>query len=155
MDKRREVLEQYYTENFDSLVKGAGRPFDTPQDGEDVVQEAFARALQYLPQFNPDKGNFEQWLRRIIQNTQRDFLKDKRLKGLSNSAVEDIGVHVSLDDKLMCNELGHKIAKKKQPARDVLKLYYFLGYQRGDISKALGMGYSAVDRTIERFKNSL
>lgn len=155
MNRKREVLEQYYTEHFDALAKGAARPFDTPQDGEDVVQEAFTRALHYLPQFNPDKGNFEQWIRRILQNTIRDFLKEKRLKGLSNSEPDEMGEFISLDDKLLCNELGHKIAKRKQPARDILKLYYFLGYQPAEIAKALGITVFAVNVAVARFKRSL
>jgi RNA polymerase sigma-70 factor (ECF subfamily) len=152
MNKKQQILQQYYKENWGSLVKGAGGPFDTPQDGEDVVQEAFTRALTYIDTFNPDKGNFEGWFRRILQNTMKDHLREKRLKGMSDSE-EELEDEVSLDNDALCSEVAKEINNKRQPARDILTMYFLLGYTPKDISKSLNLKSKTVRQAIWRFKN--
>ena len=62
-----------------------------PFDADDLYQETWLRAVQYLPQYDPGR-EFEPWLTRICVNTYRSTLRrlaKSPLLGFSNTEEKD------------------------------------------------------------------
>lgn len=76
------LIEKFYKEYRNRLVNETKKKVGSIYNAEDVVQEAFLRALTYCGTFDPDKGPFEEWFSRIIANAGKDFNKVERLHGM-------------------------------------------------------------------------
>jgi RNA polymerase sigma factor (sigma-70 family) len=90
LDKKR-ILKEYYALEYDNLAKKIGRRVFDAQDIDDVLQEAFTKALEYLDSFKGDRP-FPNWFGVILQNTVKDyrteFLNNKA--GLSHNDAEEL-----------------------------------------------------------------
>jgi RNA polymerase sigma-70 factor (ECF subfamily) len=64
------------------------------RDAEDVVQDAYLRALRFFGGFRGDDGRA--WLLAIVRNTCYDFLRSHRPQELTEAFDEE--VHTTVDD---------------------------------------------------------
>lgn len=82
MSRCNVLIEEFYIENRKRLVKAVAarcRDFD---DAEDIVQEAFCRALKYLDWI--DKEDMHRWFHTVIDNAYNDHMRAKRRSGCSD-----------------------------------------------------------------------
>lgn len=57
------------------------------QKAEDIMQEVFIKAYRAKDTFNPEKGKYSNWLRRITINQCFD---EKRKKALASSSLDEM-----------------------------------------------------------------
>jgi RNA polymerase sigma-70 factor, ECF subfamily len=77
-EERRERFEEHALPHLDRLYGAALRYTRDPQDAEDLVQEAFAKAYQKFHQYEPGT-NLRAWLYRILTNTYiNQYRKEQR-----------------------------------------------------------------------------
>lgn len=147
-------LEEYYAENFDTLVKRYANRSGSVQNAEDVVQEAFARALKYLPTFDGKKP-LENWFSRILQNSFREFRIAERNYGM-NMTNEDAEVPcpICLENKRLVHDVKEYI-KKEMPKdeQEILILYYIRGYGFQDIVRITDEKYRRVNYVVYKFND--
>lgn len=65
-------LYKFYKPRIYKRARHAGL---SPEAAEDVVQGVFVSVIRNIHQFDPLKGNFENWINRITTNAINDYLK--------------------------------------------------------------------------------
>lgn len=152
-----DVIKNHYEENYDLLVKRMARRLGSVEDGEDVVQEAFTRAVQYYKSWTGKR--FENWFNVILSNTYKRFLNEKKMGGLSKpleDSLEEIEpVIVNYLDSIATSELKAMVENKVGRDRDILMLSMFYGYSWAEIAALLSISKRAIDGVIYRFNLEL
>lgn len=126
----------------------------SPQDAEDVLQEAAMTALQQLSNLRQD-GAFSSWFLRIVVNRCRDMLRRRRVRAaepiednLTPSAEQAWGVEASLD-------LTHALERLSPDHRTVVVLHYGLGYTTDQVASIVGKAPGTVRRLLSESYRSL
>ena len=151
------VLEKFYVENRLVLVKRLTNRAGSIDNAEDILQEAFARALKYGGSFDPKKCELGAWFNTIMNNALRDFKKAERLSGMSTTYEEDEEQEDKEDEPPilnydLCQRISKEIAKRDINARSVLHLYFERQYKVGEIKQVLDIPYKTAESIIYRFK---
>ncbi len=123
---------------------------------EDVVQEAFRRAWQFYPSFDPEIGNLHSWFNSIVFNSLRDIQREMR--GQPSTSDKDISWEDVLTDVTQKKEDLPKFISevKNKKHQQVLYLFFILGYTSTEISEIEeGITVSNVTTIINRFKEAL
>jgi len=149
------LIENYYKEKYDDLVRMYSSRAG-PDDVEDVVQEGFYRALKYIHTFNPTYITVERWMSGILNNCLKDMLREKR----DGAAMHDTDHDPTTEDRCPSDvELEEKIlteiGKKVGAARQILWLYFKMGYKNSDIHQIVGGSYTHVDNSTNDFKRDM
>ena len=149
-----EELEQLYIDKRQDYVKmytsRAGN-----NDVEDVVQEAFYRAILYADNYN-SLMPLDRWFSGIIENCLKDLYKEKR-EGASMHHVltEDSAIVEPKYDEGLTKLLLEEIGKYEGDAVQILYLYFICGYRSVDVHKVVGGSYVSARKIISRFKQHL
>ena len=88
------ILEIHYNRNRDVLTKKLAGRVGTRYNAEDVVQEAYARALKYFRAWTYDGvgtelDSFNRWFTTILNNACREFQYEERGQGMVRAALVD------------------------------------------------------------------
>lgn len=141
------------------------RQTDTPQDAEDIVQEAFMQVYFALGRYTPQQVRLlilHPWLYKVTLNT---FYARKRksklqsvslnslLEGDTSFEVEDDAAkqpEILIEEREELRELGTLVSKLPEHYRTVVNLYYFeeLSYQ--EIAEMLNMPMGSVKSHLYR-----
>ena len=160
-----EDLVAAYEKNVYNL---ALRMTGSPEDAEDMAQEAFLKAYNSLPSFRGD-SKFSVWLYRIVSNVCLDFLRKKNKRGaVSLSVVDDDGEDTQLDlpdvsqspeevleKKLTREAVRRGLAALPPDARQILLLREIQGLSYEEIGDALGLESGTVKSRIFRARKKL
>lgn len=154
-------LEEFYRTHRTRLVVSICRKVGGNYDvAEDVVQEAFMRAISFYPSFDPERGKLSSWFNKIMYNAMRD-VQNRGVEDLSTmsedcSADDVMGGETRLDSRAR-TILAEDIRKVKNKLhRRVLYLFYVLGYSSKEISMIeVGVSQSNVTTIAMRFKKQV
>ena len=149
-------LETYFKENYDALVKKIVRRAGSPENAEDVVQEAFFRAMKYWDSYSPEQ-KLGAWLNTIMVNACRDHLKNDRMLGMTVEISDDQfdPVELPLTDHDTLRQVQKLMRKKSYPQSEIIRLYYFKGYKPIEIKEILDVKHGTVRQTVLRFKEEV
>lgn len=152
-----EVIEQYHIKHYYLLVKRIKYRTGNEADAEDIVQEAFSRALKYQTTFHDDM-EFRHWFGRILSNVLKDYIHDKFVNGVDaefDEEHEDLIIDKRHIADIM-NGIGDDIDNMEDPHhREVVTLYLVLGFPIRDIVKITNMKYKSIDTIVHRFKKRM
>lgn len=150
------VIEEYYSNNFEELVKRYHNRAGGRENSEDIVQEAFARALQYFPTFD-GRVPFENWFSRILQNSFRQFKTDEKNYGMNMSNEDaDVPCPVCLENKRLVHDVKQYIMNSSpKNEREILQLYYIKGYSFQDIVRITDEKYRRVNYVVYKFNDTI
>lgn len=151
-----QVIEEFYANNFDKLVKKLTFRAGTEWDAEDAIHDAFERAIKYFPSFDPDKSAFPMWFNRILVNAIKDHFNRNQGRG-DVEFEEDMvdGIPCSHYTDKMLDEIRERIATRKPHIAEILHLFFEKGYGAKDISRMVESTHVAVNQTIFRFREEL
>lgn len=158
--KMNEVVNSHYRENYSLLVKRMYRRLNSLEDAEDVVQEAFTRALQYYPSYDSKKcKRFENWFNVVLSNVYKKFVNEKRLAGLSKS-LEDATDELEpvIVDHFRCitkKEIKRLMGDKPNDVREILSLHLMYGYAPSEISLLVSSNTRRVNNVLYNFSQEL
>jgi RNA polymerase sigma factor (sigma-70 family) len=161
---RKQLLSDYYQLEKESLTKKISRKMFDLQDTEDVLHDAFEKALRYLDTYDGTQG-FAAWFGVILNNCVKDyrteFLNNKI--GMSHKDVEEIG-----DDQFAIEDsgietdwkaidiVGKEIDSKTEPAKKILGLYFLYQMPSAEIRYFLeDIKLKAIRMCIHRFKSDM
>lgn len=147
-------VEAFYRENYDELCKRVYHRSGGIHNSEDVVQEAFARALQYWDSFNPHLKELGAWFNTILNNSLRDHMKAERMMGCSVEYDEflDEPYNPTEEEQELYKVVVRKLEEKEQPYRDVLYLYFIRDYKPKEIARVVELTNANIRKIVERFK---
>lgn len=153
----REELEKYYSENFNKLCKVYARRAGSPEAGEDIVQEGFAIALQYLNSYNPKYNNFKAWMDRVLMTAFRSYRNSERMQGATTELDEELieQDELRLIDSRLLVEIQALIDKKSKGVAEVLDLFFIKGYTPEDIREITGLKRKAIYQNLFRFREEV
>ncbi len=146
-------IESYYKDNYDKLVKSVSYRVGSMCNAEDVVQEAFTRALQYKDSFRQD-GNLANWFAQILRNCVRDFQQDLRMNGMTVEFEEDHDelVEDKQESKSLLKRIEYEIDKYRSPKRDILSLIFLKGFKPKEVPKEFNVSPTSVWQIACRFR---
>lgn len=114
------------------------------EDAEDAVHNAIIKAFDGLPELK-SRAKLRPWLFRILRN---ECLKLINLKSRFTSITDDMPAeHNDLEERL---DLGLAINSLGDEFREVVLLYYKLGYSTGEIAKIVGIPRGTVMSRLAR-----
>lgn len=149
-----QIIEDHYRNHRGKLLKRMMFRAATPEDAEDIVQEAYTRALRYFNSYNGEI--FERWLNTIANNC----LKEMRTVQMGHAADEFIeeeadGTSCPSYPNHVMREVFELIDTKAPVQQDVLNLYFKYEYSAIDISRVTEYSYAQCHKIIQRFKIEL
>lgn len=151
-----EELTAYFEKDYNKLVKKVSRRAGTPENAEDVVQEAFYRACKYWNS-RENVQDIKSWFGVILSNACKDKVREDRMMGMTVELEED---H---QDPVRMSEHNHDTAErivaliraKAHPQSEVLRLYYEKGYKPAEIREILDVEHGTIRQAIWRFKEEV
>lgn len=141
-------LDQWFTDIRPRLHAFCGRMMGSAIDGEDIVQEALARAALAYADAAPDKP--EAWLFRIARNAAIDALRQR--KGNTLDLTEHDGADPGADSAARAEvTLGFTaFLPLPPPQRASVVLVDVLGYSLAETASILETSVAAVKATLHR-----
>lgn len=150
-----EVIEAHYKDNYNKLCKIYRFRCNDETACEDVVQEAYVRAIKYFDNYDPTK-DFAAWFYRIIGNAFNDWRRAERGVILEEFEEQhEEGIPCSSYNEKVIREINRLIDNKEEGQKEILSLYFRKGYGPTDIAAITSHTRVAVYKTIERFKKEL
>ncbi len=144
-----------------------------PQLAEEAAQEAFLRAWQHLPGYDP-RYSFRAWVYRIAINAALDALRRERptvdIDGLegdesmgSGSGMEDRGVadpgavdpEAALEQKERAQRVRRAVLALPAPSRSVLVLREYAGLSYSEIADTLSIPLGTVMSRLNSARGQL
>jgi len=127
-------------------------------DAEDVVQDAFCRALQGLERFDPVRP-FRPWFLTILRNVARTATAERPSRqhvALSESIPEGGATPFEEAERA---EIGRRIQEAAQELptmqRKCFRLTYIEGFTSVEIAEALGVSQATVRTHVARARRAL
>ena len=148
------LIEADFLKNRQKHVKRYTFKTGSHADAEDIVQEAYCRALRYRHSFHGD--GFDKWFSTILNNCFFDFKNqqgDITGEEYDESSIEGLGCPL-YSDQIM-REIFELIATKSLMQQEVLTLFFEMDYTPVDISRCTPHSYSNCHQIIRRFRQEL
>jgi RNA polymerase sigma-70 factor (ECF subfamily) len=139
-----------------ALHRYAARMVGSVLDGEDVVQEAIARAIGALDR-SPPEGDAAPWLFRITHNAAIDFLRNRERATAEREVVDDDMV-TDADDaaRRLATRAAMSAFMRLPPAqRGAVILKDVLGYSNEEVATILGSTLAAGKAALHRGRAQL
>lgn len=126
----------------------------SPEDAEDVAQQAFVRAWNALGQFRGDSA-FSTWLHRIAARRALDRATQTRARQNQELTAEVAGLALEAApaedrDGILARRLERLITRLTAAQRAVVTLYYWEENLIGDIAVTLRMPENTVKTHLSR-----
>lgn len=148
-------IEQFYKENYNVLVKRLNRRAGGVENAEDVLQEAFVRALKYKDSFNPERQEIGAWFNTIMNNAlvvhQREQMQGGATIPYDEHEHEET-YECTSEKKQLLSEIIERIEAKDERHRNILHLYFIRGYKLKEIHDVMGGGYKGIQMLVHRFR---
>lgn len=130
-------------------------------EAEDVAQDAFLRAWQAAPRFDPDRARFTTWLHRIVLNLAIDRARRRgRLPSAGLDAVQDLpdpaeGPETRLAEAEGREALAAALDALPPRQRAAIALAYEEGLSGAAAAEALSVSERALEGLLRRARQML
>ena len=165
MLKHKEGLTLYVNE-FIGTLKNTDGIIELAEEPQDIVQEAFHKAFQALPTYNP-QYKFTTWLYNIARNIAIDYARKRKISigaNLTPDNLKDIanigsGIKNSPEDKLISSQeyrtLIEMIESLEEKYRKPAILRFIREYEYNEIAQELNLELNTVKTRLKRAKEML
>lgn len=145
-----DTLEQLYTRYYrQALLYALSLCGGNAAVAEDLVQEAFCRALLSLPD---QVDSFPGWLMRVLRNLSID--QTRRGRWMSEAEAPEQASGTTPESLLLQREetraLYRSIGRLRQEDRELLTLFYFARLPLREIAGVLGVGEGGIRMRLHR-----
>lgn len=121
---------------------------------QDVLQESFIKIFKAINNFDPNKGKFEGWIRKITVNESLKYMDRDKLKTITIDDLHKNQLEVSADaiHQLSTDELLEIVSKLPEGYRQVFNLSVIEGYKHREIAEMLGIREVSSRSNLSRAK---
>lgn len=149
-----DILTEHFKNNFESEAKRVSRYVPNYADAEDIVQEAYTRAIQYWYTYDPERP-LEQWFRTMVRNASIDWKKQDRMSGMTVKVDESNGG--ILEEEGPNRELSRVVyaeisSIKQVKTKSVIYRRFAMGLPYKTIAEVMDMSEEAVKKSIQRWR---
>lgn len=149
-------LRRFFAEEYDSLVKKATFRVRNFDDAEDVVMDAFRKAVEYWNSYDPSRKELGAWFNTILNNSIRTFQREKFMKHIEEDPDAEIPVDDSFDNKELYAKIQEDINSIKEEARrNVLHLFFNQGYSYQGIEVVTDVSVRNCRYYVDEFKKEM
>lgn len=149
------LIDKHYRENFDRLVKSYTRFISSKERAEDVIQEAYVRALSFWEAYDPERP-FDKWFNGIISSALRDNKRAENMHGMVDiKEAYDVPVKAAAIPAVILNQVTARINSKKDQEAAILRLTLFDHYRPGEISQIIRLSPGAIRQIVHRFREEI
>jgi RNA polymerase sigma-70 factor (ECF subfamily) len=126
------------------------------EDAEDVVQEAFHRAVRHLGRFD-ERRSFSAWFYAIVRNVARSASSraGRRAAAAPITTLEDDPPAPSSHDPLLAGEIERAVAELSPMQQACLRLCDIEGFSSVEAARMLGVGEGTVRTHLHRARKHL
>lgn len=125
----------------------------TEWDAEDVLHDAYERAIRYADSFKGD--NFDGWFNTIVNNARKEHLAAARGQTVEFDEEEEDGTPCLYYNERIMDEVFRLIDTKNEIQREILSLHFKQEYLPIDISRVTDYNHSSCKQVIKRFRDEL
>src|SRR6059058_3284823 len=151
--------------HLDTLYRGALRLTHDPDAAQDLVQEAYLRALRYQHSYQQGT-NMKAWLFAIMRNLFWDRFKGGRPEDVSLDGDGDFALYDTLKDptavpeadvldRIAASEVVTAVEKLPELHREVVLLVDVEGFSYKDAAQTLGVPIGTVMSRLHRARQQL
>jgi len=150
-------IEQYYKDNYNNLVNYFKRRAGSHEAAEDIVQEAFTRALKYHKSFNPERQSIEKWFYSIANNAFNNYRQQERISGMSVEMEEKHEPTYELCDYSsdLVKKVKGYLKTQEGLVKDIIELNFFKGYNMREVGQILNQPRTTVQSIVYRFRSDI
>lgn len=109
---------------------------------KDMFQEGFVRIFKDLAQFDPEKGQFRSWIRKVMVNSALQHIRAHKKWNtyleLNGVGKEDLSYYDKVLDRLSLDEIHQLIRMMPEGYRVVFNMYAVEGYSHKEIAETIG-----------------
>lgn len=146
------LIEKHYQENHKMLFKRFIFRAGGEENAQDIVQEAYYRAMRYFGSYRPEE-DFNRWFSIILNNCLREFKNIEKNHNTIEQLEED--VQCPSFPQHMMRDVYKIIQEKPLVQKEVLMLYFKQEYAAIDISRITEYSYANCHKIIQRFREEL
>ncbi len=146
-----EVLVLRYERRAHAIARAVGVPAACV---EDVVQEAFLKAFENLPQLRQPES-FGLWFLSIVRNTGRRWHREARRETAPLPEDIEAAPGESVEQAELRETLWRKVSEMPEGIREAVFLYYHEGESARRTAAALGISLAAALKRLERGRELL
>jgi RNA polymerase sigma-70 factor (ECF subfamily) len=156
-----ERFEQLVLPHLDAAYNLARWLVGSPTDAQDIVQEAFLRALRFFGGFRG--GDSRAWLLKIVRNTSYSWVRKNRPAQLTDEFDEtkhsDETATDNAETRLLSRAESERVRKALEALpltfREVLVLREIEGLSYKEISEVTGVAMGTVMSSLSRARQKL
>ena len=165
MERHKDPLRLYVNE-FIVHMKNSDGIIELAEEPQDIVQEAFQKAFQALPSYNP-QYKFSTWLFNIARNIAIDYGRKRKISIGANITPDNFhslanigsGIRNSPEDKMISSQeyrtLIEIISSLDEKYREPAILRFIKEYEYNEIAQELNLELNTVKTRIKRAKELL
>jgi len=158
LDGKKSAFKSLYNRYSKLLLLVCLRYTKNRATAEDMLQDAFIKVYKSLSQFDPNRGEFKHWSKRIVINTCLQKLRKKTVLDEFEDLVE-ISMRPMVASEAIHNlslqELTKIIQAMPPGYRTIFNLYVIDGYNHKEIGKLLGISDSTSKTQLMKAKKFL
>jgi len=151
----RTAYEELYRLYEKAMYSISLRITNDEDDAQDVLQEAFVSAFQYLNTYNKS-ASFGAWLKRIVVNKSINLIKKRKIE--LTQMTDDVDLPEEEDEynsDFSVSQVKQAIKLLPDGYRTIFSLYLLEGYDHREISQILGITESTSKSQFNRSKKKL
>ncbi len=139
----RKAQELLYRQNYAFAMVIAQRYSRDEADAADILSHAFVKVFRSIKTFDPSKGSFKTWLKRIVINEGLDHIKSRKKFGdeieLEMETVAAPNINNAAIEQMDAKELMTMIQQLPPATHAVFVLYAVDGYNHREIAEKLSI----------------
>lgn len=144
-------IEEHFKKNYNRLLKRLTFRAGTQWAAEDVIQEAYTRAIKYHKSYSG--AGLDPWISTIVNNALREYQNAE--KGYSHGPEEEEEAIDNSQFRGIMRDVYKMIEEKSPVHREVLLYFFKYEYGPKDICAITNYSYSQCHQIIQRFRNDL
>jgi RNA polymerase sigma factor (sigma-70 family) len=148
----RSDIEKLCHSDYNSMVKRISFRAGGIPNAEDVVQEAFARALKYSGTFDPAKKEIGAWFNMIMNNALRDFKRQQRMEGMTDEDETTDSLDNTVYQEEMIRLTEEEMDSRGEDVAEALRYHIVMGYTIKEVAELVAMTPFVVKNHVQSFR---
>jgi len=132
--------EQVYADYYPKVSAYVRSKIANHHDAEDLVSAVFAKVVQKLDSYDPQKASLSTWVYTITRNTVTDYYRTRRTAAALEDWMTGEEPSPEVSDEAL-DGLADALLALRERERDLIVLHYYHGHTLKTVAEMMGMSY--------------